>query len=257
MCSVRCAGALLQRKGHILTYATVSVCMTLGSWCVYMCQFACSFPFLCAVVCVYIRKKSTHARTHTHTHTHELRALTMRNTQKKQTMSHSLYSSSKIAVEFEDEEGLKDLCLELRELEAEVCSCVCVCASRTSQRSANRELKVSYTSSLRSTSSSRSHTLVASTYTGTSRLKLLVYEALSCYWRASWTSVLCFWNSRGRVGRSICSALLCSALLYMLCFRGRVGCSICSALHCSAYVLLYSYLTYSMRTWESTEDPSV
>ena len=39
---------------------------------------------------------------------------------KKQTMSHSLYSSSKIAVEFEDEEGLQDLCLELRELEAEV-----------------------------------------------------------------------------------------------------------------------------------------
>ena len=51
----------------------------------------------------------------------------MRNKKKKQTMSHALYSSSKIAVEFEDEEGLKDLCLELRELEAEVRSCVCVC----------------------------------------------------------------------------------------------------------------------------------
>jgi hypothetical protein len=35
------------------------------------------------------------------------------------TMSHSLYSSSKIAVDFEDEDGLKELCLELRELEAE------------------------------------------------------------------------------------------------------------------------------------------
>jgi len=35
------------------------------------------------------------------------------------TMSHSLYSSSKIAVEFEDEDGLKELCLELRELEAQ------------------------------------------------------------------------------------------------------------------------------------------
>eukprot|EP00802_Teleaulax_amphioxeia_P002947 Tamp_02950.p1 GENE.Tamp_02950~~Tamp_02950.p1 ORF type:complete len:730 (+),score=275.52 Tamp_02950:374-2563(+) len=33
------------------------------------------------------------------------------------TMSHSLYSASKIAVEFEDEDGLKELCLELRELE--------------------------------------------------------------------------------------------------------------------------------------------
>lgn len=35
------------------------------------------------------------------------------------TMSHSLYSSSKIAVEFEDEDGLKELCLELRELETQ------------------------------------------------------------------------------------------------------------------------------------------
>ena len=82
-------------------------------------------------------------------------------------MSHALYSSSKIAVEFEDEEGLKDLCLELRELEAEVRLFVCVCASRTRQRSANRELKVSYT------------TIVASSYTGRLRLKLLLYEALS------------------------------------------------------------------------------
>ena len=39
--------------------------------------------------------------------------------QTAKTMSHALYSSSKIAVEFEDEEGLKELCLELRELEAE------------------------------------------------------------------------------------------------------------------------------------------
>lgn len=40
--------------------------------------------------------------------------------QQSQTLAHSLYSSSKIAVEFEDEEGLKELCLELRELEEEV-----------------------------------------------------------------------------------------------------------------------------------------
>lgn len=40
--------------------------------------------------------------------------------QRSQGLAHSLYSSSKIAVEFEDEDGLKELCLELRELEEEV-----------------------------------------------------------------------------------------------------------------------------------------
>ena len=37
--------------------------------------------------------------------------------QSQASLSHSLFSSSKVAVEFEDEEGLKELCLELRELE--------------------------------------------------------------------------------------------------------------------------------------------
>jgi hypothetical protein len=90
-----------------------------------------------------------------------------------------------------------------------------------------------------------------------------VYEALSCYWRAWRTSVLCSANSRGRVGCSICSALLYMlcftvlcftlyALLYMLCFTHTLAelaalyallYSICSALLCSAllYMLCFTH----------------